>query len=65
MPAPCAVQAVDIRPIMNRAVGARPGIEIDPSDRNGLGEVDPLLAAVSHRIDNGVTIPLERGSRVF
>jgi hypothetical protein len=39
MPAPCAVQAVNW-PIMNRAVGARPGIEIDPSDRNGLAEVD-------------------------
>jgi len=46
---------------MNRAVGARPGIEIDPSDRNGLGEVDPLLTALSHRIDNGVTIPMVVG----
>jgi len=58
---PCAVQAVNIRPVMNRSVGARPGIEIDPSDRNGLGEVDPLLAALSHRIDNGVTIPMLAG----
>jgi hypothetical protein len=54
MPVRCAVQAVNIRPIMNRAVGARPGIEIDPSDRNRLGEVDPLPAAVSHRIENGI-----------
>jgi len=50
----CSVQAVNIRPTMNRAVGARPGIEIEPIDRNGPGEVDPLLAAVPHRIDNGV-----------
>ena len=35
MPVRCAVQAVNIRPITNRAVGARPGIEIDPSNRNG------------------------------
>ena len=61
MPAPCAVHAVNIRPIMNRAVGARPGIDIDPSDLNGPGEVDPLLAALSHRIDNGVTIPMVVG----
>jgi hypothetical protein len=58
MPAPCAVQAVNIQPIMNRAVGTRPGIEIDPRDWNGLGEVDPLLAALSHRIDNGVPNPM-------
>lgn len=45
MPVRCAVQAVNIRPIMNRAVGARPGIEIDPSNRNGPAEVDPLLVA--------------------
>jgi hypothetical protein len=58
MPVRSAVQAVNIRPIMNRAVGARPGIEIDPSDWNGPGEVDPLLAALSHRIDDGVPIPV-------
>ena len=58
MPVRCAVQAVNIRPIMNRAVGARPGIEIDPSNRNGPAEVDPLLVALPRRIGNHVTIPV-------
>jgi hypothetical protein len=57
MPVRCAVQDVNIRPIMNRAVGARPGIEIDPSNLNGPAEVDPLLVALPRRIGNGVPIP--------
>ena len=52
-----AIQAVDVRPIVNRAVGARPGVGIDPYDRNRLGEFDSLSIALPHRFDDGSTIP--------